>query len=79
MLNFGMIGCGSAAEIRGGLGINLSQKANLIAVSDINDKALNAYADKFDIELKRPCGSVLKINALGISVITKMIPRFFSR
>lgn len=31
---------------------------------------------KCDIELKRPCGSVLKINALPISVITTLIPSF---
>jgi len=31
---------------------------------------------KCDIELKRPCGSVLKISALPISVITTLIPSF---
>ena len=31
---------------------------------------------KCDIELKRPCGSVLKINALPTSVITTLIPSF---
>ena len=49
MINFGMIGCGSAAEIRGGLGINLSKKANLKAVSDIDIDLMNSYADKHDI------------------------------
>ena len=29
-----------------------------------------------DIELKRPCGSVLKINALPISVVAALIPSF---
>lgn len=29
-----------------------------------------------DIELKRPCGSVLKINGLPISVVTTLIPSF---
>lgn len=29
-----------------------------------------------DIELKHPCGSVLKINALPISVVTTLIPSF---
>lgn len=29
-----------------------------------------------DIELKRPCGSVLKINALPISVVATLIPCF---
>ena len=36
----------------------------------------NNHAQKCDIELKRPCGSVLKINALPISVITTLIPSF---
>jgi len=31
-----------------------------------------------DIELKRPCGSVLKINGLPISVVTSLIPSFVS-
>ena len=31
---------------------------------------------KCDVELKRPCGSVLKINALPISVIATLIPSF---
>lgn len=34
------------------------------------------HVQKCDIELKRPCGSVLKINALPISVITTLIPSF---
>ena len=29
-----------------------------------------------DIELKRPCGSVLKINGLPISVVTTLTPSF---
>jgi len=29
-----------------------------------------------DIELKRPCGSVLKINALPITVLSTLIPSF---
>jgi len=29
-----------------------------------------------DIELKRPCGSVLKISSLPISVVTTLIPSF---
>ena len=29
-----------------------------------------------DIELRRPCGSVLKINALPISVVATLIPSF---
>ena len=29
-----------------------------------------------DIELKRPCGSLLKINGLPISVVTSLIPSF---
>jgi len=29
-----------------------------------------------DIELKRPCGIVLKINGLPISVVTSLIPSF---
>tara|TARA_B100001939_G_C16523122_1_gene438764 strand:+ start:103 stop:492 length:390 start_codon:yes stop_codon:yes gene_type:complete len=36
----------------------------------------NNHDQKCDIELKRPCGSVLKINALPISVITTLIPSF---
>ena len=36
----------------------------------------NSQEQKCDIELKRPCGSVLKINALPISVITTLIPSF---
>ena len=31
---------------------------------------------KCDIELKRPCGSVLKITALPIALITTLIPSF---
>ena len=31
-----------------------------------------------DIELKCPCGSVLKINGLPISVVTSLIPSFVS-
>ena len=50
MINFGMIGCGSAAEIRGGLGIHLSKKAQLQAVSDINSNLLTEYATKHNIE-----------------------------
>ena len=34
---------------------------------------------KCDIELERPCGSVLKINALPISAITTLIPSFVGR
>ena len=36
----------------------------------------NNHDQKCDIELKRPCGSVLKINALPISVVTTLIPSF---
>lgn len=36
----------------------------------------SSQEQKCDIELKRPCGSVLKINALPISVITTLIPSF---
>ena len=50
MINFGMIGCGSAAEIRGGLGIHLSKKAQLQAVSDTNSDLLTEYATKHNIE-----------------------------
>lgn len=36
----------------------------------------HTHEQKCDIELKRPCGSVLKINALPISIITTLIPSF---
>lgn len=32
-----------------------------------------------DIELKRPCGSVLKVNALPISVVATLIPSFIGQ
>ena len=46
MLKFGMIGCGSAAEIRGGLGIRLSGKAELVAVADNDYGRADAYATR---------------------------------
>jgi hypothetical protein len=36
----------------------------------------NSQEQKCDIELKRPCGSVLKITALPIAVLTTLIPSF---
>ena len=36
----------------------------------------NNQNQKCDIELMRPCGSVLKISSLPISVITTLIPSF---
>lgn len=36
----------------------------------------SSFEHKCDIELKRPCGCVLKINALPLSVITTLIPSF---
>lgn len=50
MLKFGMIGCGSAAEIRGGLGIRLSEEAELVAVADNDGDRAEAYANSFGIE-----------------------------
>ncbi len=50
MLRFGMIGCGSAAEIRGGLGIRLSGGAELVAVADNDSGRAEAYADSFGID-----------------------------
>ena len=45
-----------------------------VAVHQSSDDSIQEQ--KCDIELKRPCGSVLKINALPISVITTIIPSF---
>lgn len=45
-----------------------------VAVRQSSDDSIQEH--KCDIELKRPCGSVLKINALPISVITTLIPSF---
>ncbi len=39
----------------------------------IESKEIN---HRCDIELKRPCGSVLKVNGLPISVVTSLIPSF---
>lgn len=50
MLKFGMIGCGSAAEIRGGLGIRLSGGAELVAVADNDYGRAEAYANSFGID-----------------------------
>ncbi len=50
MLKFGMIGCGSAAEIRGGLGIRLSHMAELVAVADNDAGRAEAYAGSFGID-----------------------------
>ena len=50
MLKFGMIGCGSAAEIRGGLGIRLSGVAELAAVADNDRGRAEAYANSFGID-----------------------------
>ena len=36
----------------------------------------NSQEQKCDIELKRPCGSVLKITALPVAVLTTLIPSF---
>jgi predicted dehydrogenase len=49
MLKFGMIGCGSAAEIRGGLGIRLSGEAELVAVADSDSARAESYATQFEI------------------------------
>ena len=45
-----------------------------IEIQQPTDEIFEEY--KCDIELKHPCGSVLKINSLPISVITKLIPSF---
>jgi len=37
----------------------------------------NSQEQTCDIEFKRPCGSVLKITALPIAVITTLIPSFW--
>jgi predicted dehydrogenase len=50
MLKFGMIGCGSAAEIRGGLGIRLSEQAQLVAVADNDSGRAESYANQFEID-----------------------------
>ena len=50
MLKFGMIGCGSAAEIRGGLGIRLSHMAELVAVADSDSGRAEEYANTFGID-----------------------------
>ena len=36
----------------------------------------NSNEHKCDIELKRPCGSVLKVHGLPISIIVTLIPSF---
>ena len=76
MLNFGMIGCGSAAEIRGGLGINLSKKAKLIAVSDTDQKVMNSYADKFNIEFRFSSGYEL-IEDPSVEAVYIAVPNVF--
>lgn len=45
-----------------------SEQAPVVESTEINHRC--------DIELKRPCGSVLKINGLPISVVTTLIPSF---
>jgi predicted dehydrogenase len=49
MFKFGMIGCGSAAEIRGGLGIRLSKVAELVAVADVDGELARKYAEQHGV------------------------------
>ncbi len=44
-----MIGCGSAAELRGGLGIRVSENAELVAVADIDGDLARDYAAQHEI------------------------------
>ncbi len=71
------------------LGLSSSQiKDNVINpkitfVEAVDSKVVNSAPDGIkvtesccDVELKRPCGSVLKIYSLPISVINDLIPNF---
>ena len=71
------------------LGLNSTQIKNNVLnpkitfVEAVRTKVENSAADDTkviesccDVELKRPCGSVLKINSLPISVINSLIPSF---
>ena len=48
-LKWGMIGCGSAAEIRGGLGIRRSKISELVAVADTDGSRARRYAAEHNI------------------------------
>ncbi len=48
-LRWGMIGCGSAAEIKGGLGIRRSPKSELVAVADTDEVRARSYAAEHHI------------------------------
>lgn len=48
-LRWGMIGCGSAAEIRGGLGIRRSAASELVAVADIDEGRARRHAAEHDV------------------------------
>lgn len=51
--------------------------------SDIHQSSDNQSAistdHSCDVELKRPCGSILKINGLPVSVVTTLIPSFIGQ
>lgn len=48
-LHWGMIGCGSAATVKGGLGIRSSAKSELVAVADTAEAAARRYAAEYHV------------------------------
>jgi len=49
---------------------------NRVGPTPAKIQSADSIEQSCDIELKRPCDSTLKINALPVSVITTLIPNF---